>query len=125
VAEYTEAYKDLTKQAKEGLKWMIVNTRTEGQTIKSFGKEFDTVYYRYQETMLDDQPAPLPEFVQTDAQIKYGAQLQSHVAAYTVKAITGAVKIDETWDQYVKDYLALGGKDVIAEMRQLYEKLNK
>ena len=124
MARYTEDFKDITKQGKDGLKWMIVNIRGESQAAKSFGKAIESVYFKYL-SMIEPTAgtAPLPSFTQPDGLIKYGAQIASHAVAYTVKAITGAVDVDESWDQYVKDFMGIGGKEVIAEMQALYEQI--
>lgn len=121
-AVYTDAYKDITEQGKAGLKWMILNIRGESQSLKSYGTAMEEVVFEYL-SRLTQEPAPLPQFVQTDAQLEYDAALTSHVESYSLRAMTGGVNVDETWEQYVKDYMGIGGKEVIAEMQAVYEEM--
>jgi ABC-type glycerol-3-phosphate transport system substrate-binding protein len=49
---------------------------------------------------------------------KYTAKLKTITDEYMFKAITGELNIDSTWDNYVKNYLDNGGREMTAELEK-------
>jgi hypothetical protein len=54
----------------------------------------------------------------SEIQQKKGATLQTIVDEYFLKAVTGAIDINATWDDYVKQWRTNGGDDIIAELKK-------
>ncbi|WP_127583021.1 ABC transporter substrate-binding protein [Paenibacillus koleovorans] len=49
---------------------------------------------------------------------KYTAKLKTITDEYLFKAITGEINIDATWDNYVKNYLDNGGRELTSELEK-------
>lgn len=64
------------------------------------------------------EPAPVTVFT-TEADMEYGASCQKIRDEYFLKAITGEVDIDATFDDFVNQWLAAGGQEILDAKRAL------
>lgn len=58
------------------------------------------------------------ETKELELKANYGAQLDTIVAEFRINALTGKIDIDKEWDNYVKQYLASGGEEILKEQEK-------
>ena len=57
----------------------------------------------------------------TTAEVKYEADLLDYVKEMYMKFVTGEADIDTQWDDFVKNWYAMGGQEWSDELNQVYQ----
>jgi len=59
----------------------------------------------------------------TDAQLEYSASVNKIADEFYWKALTGEIDVDAQWDAYKENWLNAGGKQILEEKRELYNRM--